>query len=171
MKKFFGIFILIIVIFDSASANCTATYEMLYAIASNERHKSRDVGYPYLISFNKKTDVRKLKVEDKRFMIDNRTLDCRNKANCTQIIGYLTKMGVKNMDLGPFQICYMYHKNNLYPHQFFSLKDSFEFAKNLSNSNFKKHGCTWEALARYHSATPYHNKKYAKGLINAYNQY
>lgn len=147
---------------------CIITYKMLYAIAKNEKHKHRDVGYPYLISFNNKSDIKKLQNADKKMMLDNRTMDCQNREYCTYVASYLIESGVKNMDVGPFQICYMYHKNKMSLDQFFSLKDSFEFAKKFSEQNTRVHGCTWKALARYHSATPSHNNKYAKGLKNVY---
>lgn len=148
--------------------DCVITYDLLYLIANNEKHPRRAVGYPYLISFNKKQDMHKLKPEHKRLMLDNRTLDCQSKELCTEICSYLIDNRVKNMDLGGFQICYAVHNKKMRLDQFFSLKDSFAFAKQYSEENVKRKGCTWEGLAYYHSGTEKHNKRYAKGLKNGY---
>lgn len=156
----------------SATANykqdCVITYDLLYLIAKNERHPKRAVGYPYLISFNKKQDRHRLKPEHKKLMIDNRTLDCQNKELCTEISSYLINQHVSNMDLGGFQICYTVHNKKMRLEQFFSLKDSFAFAKEFSEQNVKRKGCTWKGLAYYHSGTKKYNEKYAKGLKDGY---
>lgn len=151
--------------------SCQITYKMLYVIAKNERHPKREVGYPYLISFNNINDSRHLNPGDKKMMLDKRTMDCKSSSHCSYVASYLIKKGVKNMDIGPFQICYRFHNDKLQLEQFFSLRDSFMFAKKFSEQNTKKHGCTWKALARYHSATPVYNKKYAKGLRDGYYGY
>ena len=147
---------------------CVIDYKMLYAIAVNEHHKKRDVGYPYLISFNRQTDRFKLRPEHKAWMLDTRTLDCHSQGECSKIASYLISKGVKNMDLGPFQICYLYHGKKMPLRSFFDLKDSFVYAKEFAKRLVKEHGCTWEALARYHSATKTHNIKYARRLRHAY---
>ena len=148
--------------------SCTVNYKMLYAIAQNERHKKRDVGYPYLISFNHIQDRFKLKPEHRKWMLDNRTLDCQNQKLCTQIASYLVSKGVRNMDIGPFQICYKFHGKKMPLENFFKLNESFIFAKNYTQFLVNHYGCTWEALARYHSGTKRLNLIYAKGLKNAY---
>jgi len=126
--------------------DCVVNYKMLYAIAQNERHQMRDVGYPYLISFNHKRDRFKLKPEHQKWMLDNRTLDC----------------------LGPFQICYKFHGKKMPLESFFRLNESFAFAKDYTRKLVDRYGCTWEALARYHSGTKKLNQRYARGLKNAY---
>lgn len=171
MKNTSKLLLFLLLAIEGASASCNIDYKVLYSIAATERHRARDVGYPFLISFNKRKDLAKLNQEDRRFLLDNRTLDCKNRAYCSYMVGYLTKRGVRNMDLGPFQICYMYHKNNLAIHSFFTIKDSMSYAKNMVQNNVRRHGCNWYAIARYHSATLAYNVKYSKGLKNVYYKY
>jgi hypothetical protein len=152
------------------SNECEISYKMMWSIAHNEKHKKRAVGYPYLISFNNKKQRFMLKPQHLRMMLDNRTLDCKNQKLCTQIASYLIKKGVRNMDMGPFQVCYYYHGKKMPLKSFFSLNDSYRFANNWAKVLVKKHGCTWQALARYHSGTKTLNTKYARRLQHAYAQ-
>jgi hypothetical protein len=149
---------------------CQITYKMLWSIAHNERHLKRDVGYPYLISFNKKKQRFNLKPKHLKMMLDNRTLDCKNQKQCTQIASYLIKKGVTNMDLGGFQICYYWFGKDVPLKGFFSLNDSYKFASRRTKTLTKRYGCTWQALARYHSGTKSLNTKYARRLQHAYAQ-
>jgi len=151
------------------SAECIIDYKMMWSIADNEHHKKRAVGYPYLISFNKKSDRHKLKPEHKKLLLDNRTLDCKSQGLCTEIASYMiTQKKVTNMDMGPFQVCYKFHDKNMALRSFFSLKESFVYAKRFAQSLVNRHGCSWQALARYHSATKKHNTRYVKDLKHAY---
>jgi hypothetical protein len=164
VKKIF----LLIFPFVLFGGDCVVNYKMLYAIAQNERHKKRDIGYPYLISFNHKNDRFKLKTEHRKWMLDNRTLDCRSQKLCTEVASYLLAQGVRNMDMGPFQICYKFHGKKMPLENFFKLNESFAFAKDYTRKLVDRYGCTWEALARYHSGTKKLNLRYARGLKNAY---
>jgi len=101
-------------------------------------------------------------------MLDNRTLDCQNRKVCTEISSYLIKKNVTNIDLGGFQICYAVHGKKMRLDEFFSLERSFAFAKEYSEENVRRNGCTWEGLAHYHSGTAKYNRKYAKGLKDGY---
>ena len=151
------------------SAECSIDYKMMWSIADNEHHNKRDVGYPYLISFNKQSDRLKLKPEHRRLMLDKRTLDCRNQSLCTEIASYMiSTKRVTNMDMGPFQVCYKFHGKKMALHNFFSLKESFVYAKSFAQSLVNRHGCSWQALARYHSATPKYNTRYARRLKHVY---
>jgi hypothetical protein len=165
-----GLLVSVLVVFSFAQ-ECQIDYKMMWSIAQNEKHKNRDTGYPYLISFNKKQQRFLLRKEHRQLLLDNRTLDCKSKELCVEIADYLIKMGVRNMDLGAFQVCYMYHGDNMPLDKFFDLNESYKFAYSFVKRLVNQHGCTWQALARYHSATPTHNSRYAKGLKNVYYSY
>ena len=154
----------------SYSKECKISYKMMWSVAHNERHPKRDVGYPFLISFNKKAQRFNLTKEHQQMMLDDRTLDCKNQKLCTFIASYLIQKGVNNIDMGPFQICYYYHGKKMPLESFFSLNDSYLFASTWIKSLVKQHGCTWQALARYHSGTKKLNTSYARRLQNAYSE-
>jgi len=150
-------------------SECTIDYKMMYSIADNERHRQKEVGYPYLISFNNQPDRFKLKPKHQAYMLDTRTLDCKSQQLCAEIATYLiNKQKVTNMDMGAFQICYRFHSKKLAVANFFSLKESFVYAKEFAQNLVNKNGCSWQALARYHSATKNLNSKYARNLKHAY---
>ncbi|MCK9549283.1 hypothetical protein [Aquamicrobium sp.] len=147
---------------------CVIDYRLMYTIASNERHHKKPIGYPYLISFNKPSQKKVLPANIRSLMLDGRTIDCKNSNTCVQILTYLSQNGVKNLDLGAFQINYMYHGKKASLASFFNLKESYDIARDLAEIHVKKHGCTWKSLARYHSATQKYNQRYTNNLKKNY---
>ena len=61
----------------SLNADCLVDYSIMYVLAGNERHKTRNIGYPYLISFNNAGDAKKVRGELKLNWLDKRTVDCK----------------------------------------------------------------------------------------------
>lgn len=147
---------------------CRLDYSILYLIAMNEKHKSRQVGYPYLISFNKKSDLIKAKKLHIDGFLDTRTIDCKNKQKCVKTTRTLIKNKMHNLDLGAFQINYTYHK--------MSIEDYFDFQKEYKKSceiaqNFiDPDNITFKDIARYNSSTKNINERYAKNLQINYNK-
>lgn len=148
------------------SEQCSLDYSILYLIAMNERHKDRDIGYQYLISFNNKNDVNKAKEKFKGFL-DNRTIDCKNRENCIKIAKYLISNNIKNLDMGPFQINYLYHKYSL--SEYFDLKKSYKNSCMIAQNFIDNDHITFSDIARYHSSTRKYNQRYASYLKRNYN--
>lgn len=147
------------------NSECGVDYSLVYAVAMNERHPDRDVGYPFLISFNKSNAYAKKKY--KALFLDKRTIDCKDKKTCVSIVSDLSKKGVTNLDLGAFQINEHYHPSSDLG-TFFTLGVSMNIACRIISTHIKKHGYNWSAIARYHSATPKHNNIYASNLKKNY---
>jgi hypothetical protein len=134
----------------------------MYALAKNERHLKKDVGYPYLICFNKKEDAKKFKHKYGFLMMDWRTLDCKNKNSCVRIAAEIIKSGIKNIDMGAFQINYLYYK---YPiKDYFSLEQSYSNACDILMQLKDKYGWSWATIGKYHSFRKKRSLVYAKKI-------
>ncbi|PAF53838.1 hypothetical protein BKH42_03660 [Helicobacter sp. 13S00482-2] len=141
--------------------NCEVGYKVLYTIASVERHPKRDIGYPYLISFNKTSQMiylSKIKPKPKYKILDSRTIDCMDLRNCVFIYRELKKRAIKNLDLGAFQINPIYHKYK--DMDYFALKNSLLIACSIVTNLKNKYGWSWKSLAKYHSHKKENNLKY-----------
>ena len=145
--------------------NCPIEYSILYSIASVERHPKRSIGYPYIISFNKQIP-KKLKIKLTKLglkSLDGRSYDCKNMRLCVESARTIVGAGYENIDLGPFQINYMFYKDNFF--KYFSLKESYKKACSILTNLIEKYGYTWETIAKYHSFKKDKNLKYLKKLI------
>ena len=148
---------------------CPVSYKVMYWIANIEKSQKRDAGYPFLISFNKKGDIKKVSKIFDYIKIDNRTIDCLNKDNCVNIAKRLLKQKVFNLDLGAYQINYKFHKSqNL--GQYFNLKDSYIKACNILKRLIKKYGYSWKTIAKYHSFNYFHQRKYLTLLSKTFDK-
>jgi hypothetical protein len=150
------------------SKECKVPHEIMYAIASVESHEKKEIGYPYLISFNDINDYKKISyiLDDFKFtsMRDNRTIDCLSESNCIAIADRLILNGIENIDMGAYQICYYWNKN-IKLNIAFNLIKSYLFACNKVYSHIKeKNDDSISTIARYHSKTPSLNQAYAKKL-------
>jgi len=147
--------------------NCNLHYDLLRTIAQVEKHPKRDVGYPFLISFNSQDEQTTNLLKKFQFIrLDRRTIDCKNQTNCTNIVKTLIKNNKKNIDLGAFQICYRFHKmNNI--KEYFSLKQSYLKACSILEHLIKRKGYSWDTISMYHSYTTKHKQKYLKLISNA----
>jgi len=137
----------------------------MYAIAKNERHIKREIGYPYIISFNGTVPVELERVLTEYGIekLDNRSFDCKSLKKCIVATTYLIDKGFKNLDLGAFQINYKYHEFDI--SSYFSLKESYKNACSILINNIKEYGYSLETIAGYHSFTKKHNLKYAKKIL------
>lgn len=149
---------------------CRLSHESMVLIAKAERHPARKLGYPYLISFNKEKDAIRAQKKYKQFFIPNkgvdRTIDCKSEEVCRIIFADLIKNKITNLDLGGFQINFIYHK--LKDYEYFRVAESYEYACSYAQSFVFKYGPTFKALAMYHSQTPKHRNKYAKRMYDEY---
>lgn len=160
--------ILLSFLHTSLYAQCTVDNATIISILSNEAHNKRIIGYEYLISFNKKRDAKRVKYQFQDYFIDSRTIDCKDKKRCVEILKYLENKGIKNLDLGAFQLNRRYHKHDY--ELYFNLLKSYKVACNYINKLIKKSGYTWRAIANYHSHTPEYNKKYRRRLEKSYQE-
>ncbi|PAF46321.1 hypothetical protein BKH46_08010 [Helicobacter sp. 12S02634-8] len=144
---------------------CEIGYKVLYTIAQVERHPKREVGYPYIISFNRTQDIAKLSdlvSEGQYEKLDNRSIDCKNQKNCVLIYSKISQNQIPNVDLGAFQINPKYHQAS--PEDYFSLQKSIAIACGILTEIKQKYGWSWESLAKYHSYEKKNNLKYQKHL-------
>jgi len=114
--------------------------------------------YPYVIRINGKA---KVKIPWLRQLRKN-VYDCRNYETCVYVARELIKRGIKNFDMGPFQINYLYHR--FPPEKAFLVPESYEKACSIVLKKIKKFGWNWRGIAAYHSANPKENEKYAERL-------
>lgn len=162
---------------------CGLSHESMVLIAKTERHPKRNLGYPYLISFNNLSEAKAIYPVYKDFFIPNkgidRTIDCKNEEICVDILNDLIGRGITNLDLGGFQVNYKMHKdgfsdyyNNhhepLSKQEFFRLAESYEYACAYAEKHVERWGPTFKALAMYHSKNPKHRDVYAKRMYDEY---
>lgn len=174
MKKLFlKFFLILIVLTISANAqknkiNCDLNYSIIELIANAERSVKREIGYPYLISFNEKINYGNYIHNKKYKRIDSRTLDCLELQNCVNILEQLVEQKITNIDLGAFQHNYIFHKYPLY--DYFILENSYNRTCTILKNLIKRHGYSWQTIARYHSSTPKYNEKYKNILVRINNE-
>ena len=148
--------------------SCNLSHKILYGVAKNERHAKRDVGYPYLISFNDSEDMKKVKQDLeqlKMIFLDDRTIDCKSKEICAAVTKYLIENNnIVNLDLGGFQHCYRFYKYSY--ENYFDLEKSYFKTCQIISNNISKYGFTWEAIARYYNKDEAKNKFYRENLQN-----
>jgi len=148
-----------------SAEECAVDDRIMFAIATIEKHPKTPVGYPYLISLNSSKDQRKARTNKalEKFFLDKRTIDCNNKETCVEILSILEENGIKNLDLGGFQINYLYWgmESN---QDYFNVRKSYEKACIIVTSH-NKNKWTWENIAKYHSKTKKYNEAYKKNLL------
>ena len=159
-----GILFLVVNLYSqNIRRSCSIDNDIMLSILKTESHKDKTIGYPYLISFNNRIDqkiVRKTSI--KKYLLDNRTIDCKDKDTCIKITKTLLEVGINNLDLGAFQINYEFHKMKV--EKYFSFKESYFKACSFISKLIKNHGYNWRTIAMYHSATPKYNYNYLKKI-------
>lgn len=155
-----------LILSNSLYAECGISHKIMYGIAKVEHHAKRDVGYPYIISFNNPSelkDIKKLLSGVGLLILDDRSIDCKNQALCINTTQLLINSKITNLDLGAFQVNY---ESNVAPlNIYFDLSESYSYACNLVTQHIKKNGFTWESIANYHSKTKSLNTKYKNNLL------
>jgi len=153
-------------LFATLNANqCSISDAIMLTILKTEGHKARKLGYEYIISFNNTEDAELVgKSNLQMYFIDKRSLDCKNLKFCVKITKALWKIGIRNLDLGAWQI----NSNSHFfeAEEYFNFNDSYYNACKYVEKNTGRHGFTWYAIAGYHSFTKEHNYRY-QGLLKA----
>ena len=153
--------------------NCHVPHNIMEAIKLTE-NASR---YPYYIRVN---PSKKMKITNRRIDIFNKVannyehkrvskylLDCKNTRNCVNISNDLIQKGVRNLDLGLFQINYGQFPDNLY--KYFNHNEAYKKACSVLTEKIIYDGeWNWSVVADYHSRTPKLNRKYMKKVIRNY---
>jgi hypothetical protein len=127
--------------------------------------------YPYLIRINTPVRIRAPKGLLKK--LPSGAIDCKSELVCKALAEKLIRRGIKNIDLGYYQINYLYA-----PHNGISRKELLAKAFNLPEEtvlackilarNFKEYGYTAAAIGRYHSAKSRAALQYALKWWRAY---
>lgn len=149
-------------------ADCSVDYPIMYVIAKNEKHANRNVGYPYLISFNSEKDASRARQELKLNWLDKRTVDCSDLETCKSNLLEINSMKITNLDLGAYQINQKSF-NFEDADEYFVLKNSYENACDIVYSHYlETKKWDWQTIARYHSKTEKFNRIYAVNLEEKY---
>lgn len=166
----FSLVFLVFVSFVYGYDQCRLSHASMVLLAKVEKHPRRKLGYPYLISFNNKKDAKKVWNKYKDFFIKKhgvgRTIDCLSEDMCLLLLNEFLSIGIKNLDLGSFQINYKYHRISQ-PH-YFRVAESYEYACAYAQIFVDKYGSTFKSLAMYHSKTPKYRNKYARRMYDEY---
>lgn len=134
---------------------------IVYAIAMVESPFARkgSLGTPYFFRVNSPVILRGGKLK----RIGERVYYCYSKKNCSEIVSYLVKRGIKNLDLGTFQINYLYQWRKTLNRisDAFDQVEAFKIACKIVKEGLEKGGYTPYGVALYHSSTPFYNRRYA----------
>lgn len=167
-KIFFALLLSITILNAFDTSSCSVDNRIMYAIAKMEGHPKKNVGYPYLISFNIKSEASLIKQNHKfkKFFLDRRSIDCKNKETCVNILKFLTQNKIKNIDLGAFSLNYKFFKMNY--NNYFDIEKSYHKSCSIIEFHNKKEW-SWDNIAKYHSKTPHLKEKYKNKLISIVN--
>ena len=134
---------------------------VLKAILSNECLRIHGRYYPYFIRVNGENNF----IRAKRYLAlqdiswKDSVLVCKDKEQCVYIAKGLINYGIKNIDIGPYQINYYYHPLKDIK-KYFSYRESGKISNNIIQKLGKKYGYKWETLGKYHSFRKSQNKDY-----------
>ncbi|MFA6195347.1 MAG: hypothetical protein WC656_01730 [Sulfurimonas sp.] len=160
----------ILALSTSLFADCQVDYAIMYTIAKNERHANRNIGYPYLISFNSEKDANRARQELELNWLDKRTVDCGEAAACKSDLSDINAISITNLDLGAYQINQKSF-NFEDADEYFVLKNSYENACGIVYAHYEEtKEWTWRTIARYHSKTEKYNRIYAMNLAKNYSK-
>jgi len=149
-------------------SDCKVDYALMYTIATAERQKNKDIGYPYLISFNNRQDAKKAKKHIQLNWLNSRTVDCSNLDNCKRKLSLINNLGINNLDLGAFQHNQKWFNYKNKENYFVLINNYNKTKKILCDLYHENKRWDWNTIAKYHSRTPSLNKEYAKNLKKIY---
>jgi hypothetical protein len=149
----------------SAFGACYMEDALLDAIGAMEGHPAKELRYPYIVSFNSTKDAKLAKDAGLEGWLDNRTVDCGGQEACVSLVEALIKSDIKNLDLGAYQINYVYHKYPL--EEYFSEAAETRVCEILL-ALYETGGWSWETIARYHSSVPKRNEFYKTRLAKKF---
>lgn len=135
---------------------------VLDAIKNTECLKMSGVSESNFIRINRKKDVKKAKKHGHKLFRKHLIL-CSSPEECSVEANKLLKLGIKNIDLGPYQINY-YYQNNRWKNEdslkkYFIDEDAEERAREILWDLISRHGYSWQSIARYHHYNPKNKKR------------
>lgn len=155
-------YLIVMVIFMKAlsAENFAVPQIVLDAIKDTECLKKDGINYPFFIRINKKVDV--LTAKKNKIKMSGRILQCHNAKGCSDKVKELLSIGIKNIDLGPYQINYFY-QHSRWSHEeeysaYFKHDSAEKKAREILRELIKTYGYSWRTLGRYHHYDP-NNKK------------
>jgi len=138
--------------------------EITKAIIKNECFIENYKCNPFIITFNRKKDIKKAKGLGYN-IIKKRVLKCYNEKNCVKVTKILLSHKIKSLDLGPYQVNYYYNPDkNL--NRYFHFESATKKVSIIIASLINKYGYSWKTLGRYHSSVKWRNKAYYTRLFN-----
>jgi hypothetical protein len=146
--------------------SCYIDDSLLEAINAIEGHPAKEPRYAYIISFNNAKDASLAREAGLGGWLDKRTVDCGSKEVCAELTETLTANGIKNLDLGAYQINYIYHKFG-YDEYFDNAKAEYRVCEILL-ALYESKGWSWQTLGLYHSSNPKRNEFYRTLLAKKY---
>jgi len=101
--------------------------------------------------------------------IAGKTVILSNQEEAAKTIRTALNQGITNIDIGIAQINYRWHGDNFRNiEEMINPVTNIEYAAKLLSSLFKQHGTWHKAIRHYHSATPYHHRKYSRKVVIAW---
>lgn len=98
--------------------------------------------------------------------IAGKTVIASNQEEAAKTIKNALNSGITNIDIGIAQINYRWHGDNFKNiEEMINPVTNIEYAAKLLSSLFKQHKTWHKALRYYHSATPYHHRKYSRKVV------
>lgn len=138
----------------------SAEYEIpqivLNAIRNNECMEVKGVCDPNVIRINRKKDIVKAKLAN--FKIKGHHIRCVTAEKCSKTLSSLLEAGINNVDLGAYQINYMYQSSRWKDKgdytAYFDIEKSELRAREILRGLIDQHGYGWRTLGRYHHFDP-----------------
>lgn len=133
------------------------------AIVNTEAYKENGVINPYVVCLNTKADIQK--ATEYGMVVDGRAIKCKSEELCVETVLALEMLGIKNVDVGAYQINLVFHPTDSVE-DYFNMDTARASAEAIVLGHIKRDGYTWESIAKYHSGTPELNRRYAMKLYS-----
>ena len=98
--------------------------------------------------------------------INGRSMLFQDKDTALKTIHQSLEAGITNIDIGVAQVNYKWHRHNFSKlEDMLSPKSNIEYAAKLLSKLKQQYGDWHTAIRRYHSASPYHYRKYSRKIV------
>lgn len=137
---------------------------VLFAIRNNECYDDGGYCNPNVIRLNKQSDIEK--ANSNGIYTHGSHVLCYDQDRCSETAEQLIKLGIKNIDLGPYQINY-YWNGKYELSGYFDLDVAEMRAREILRGLITQYGYSWTTLGRYHNYDPNNpsrNQKYYKRM-------
>jgi len=140
--------------------NIGVDWRIVESIGELEGIRKGGKPYPYIIRVN----TRGVRIKGIKEISPN-VYDCLNEELCRAVARKLVEAGVKNFDVGYFQVNYYHYKNYGRREELlregFSYEGEYRIVCRIVSKLLERYGYTARAVARYHSSRPDENYAYA----------